>query len=261
MQMTELNNIIAIAYRDFIKLLRDRQRLVFSLVFPLVFIAALGGSLNANLAGDVGYNFLTFIFVGILAQTLFQSTASGIISLIEDRENDFSQEIFVSPISRYSIIAGKILGESAVSMIQILAIFIMGFVIGVPIDIPRLLLLIPFSLIICLLGGAFGVIILANLNNKRTADQIFPFIMFPQFFLAGVFTPIKNLPVYLWVLSRISPMTYAVDLLRSIYYAGLPEYEKVVLYGYGLDMLAIVVMTLVFISVGTFLFIKNERNR
>lgn len=259
--MTEINAILAISYRDFLKFLRDRQRIVFSLLFPLVFILALGGSLNANLGNDVGYNFLTFIFIGILGQTLFQTTASGVISLIEDRENDFAQEIFVSPISRYSIIFGKILGESLVAMCQLLAIFIMGFIIRVPIILPRLLVLIPFGLVACLLGGAFGVLVLSNLKDQRAANQVFPFLMFPQFFLAGVFSPIKNLPTYLWVLSRISPMTYAVDLLRSLYYSGLPEYDKVVLYGYKIDIVIITALTSAFIGIGTFLFIKNEKNR
>ncbi len=259
--MQEFNVILTIAYRDLLKFLRDRQRIVFSLIFPFIFIAALGGSLNANLEKDVGYNFLTFIFVGILAQSLFQSTASGVISLIEDRENDFSQEIFVSPISRYSIIAGKIFGESMVAMAQIVAIFVIGIIIRVPFNPVKLLLLVPFGLIVCLLGGAFGILILANLSSQRSANQIFPFIMFPQFFLAGVFSPIKNLPFYLLFLSRISPMTYAVDLLRSIYYSGMPEYSKIVIYNYWYDLILIILMIAVFMSIGTYLFIKNERNR
>lgn len=92
----EVNAIFTIAYRDFTKLLRDRSRMLFSLIFPIIFIGVLGGSLQSNLSASAGYNFLSFIFAGVLGQTLFQSTGSGVISLIEDRENDFSQEIFVS---------------------------------------------------------------------------------------------------------------------------------------------------------------------
>lgn len=259
--MQEINAIFAIAYRDLLKFLRDKQRIVFSLIFPLVFIAALGGSLNANLEKEVGYNFLTFIFIGVVAQTLFQSTASGVISLIEDKENDFSQEMFVSPISRYSIIVGKILGESAVAMAQLVAIFGVGLLIRVPMDFSRLLVMLPFCLIVCLFGGAFGILILANLSSQRSANQIFPFVMFPQFFLAGVFSPIKFLPGYLFVLSRLAPMTYAVDLLRGVYYAKANELDKVVLYSTSFNLVIISILTLIFISWGTHLFIKNERNK
>ncbi len=259
--MKNVNAILTIAYRDFIKFLRDRSRIIATFIFPFIFVGVLGGSLQSNLAQEAGYNFLVFIFAGVLGQTLFQSTASGVISLIEDRENDFSQEIFVSPISRYSIILGKILGESSVALVQLIGIIVFGVIMQIPLDPLQLIKLTPFFLVVCLLGGSFGVFVLSNLSSQRTANQIFPFLMFPQFFLAGVFSPIKALPPVLLVLSRISPMTYGVDLLRSVYYAGKPEYSKVVLFDTSFNLLIIGIFTTIFIIGGTFLFIRNERNR
>lgn len=257
----QLNAVCTIAFRDFTKFRRDRGRIVATFIFPFVFIGILGGSLQANLSSNVGYNFLTFVFIGVIAQTLFQSTASGLISLIEDRENDFSQEIFVSPISRYTIIIGKIVGESLVAMVQAIGIIIFGFILQIPITPWQLLLFIPAFIIICLFGGAFGVMVLSNLRSQRAANQIFPFIMLPQFFVSGVFSPITELPLPLFILSRIAPMTYAVDLMRNIYYYGTPEYSKVVLYPIHVDLLIIGVLFFIFLGVGTYLFMANERNR
>lgn len=260
-QMNEVNAVGAIALRDFTKLLRDRARIAFSLIFPIIFIGVLGGSLQSNLSQDAGYNFLTFVFIGVLGQTLFQSTATGIISLVEDRENDFSQEIFVSPISRYTIIVGKIVGETLVALTQTSGIIVFGLIIGVPFTLANFISLIPAALAACLLGGAFGVLVLANLGGQRAANQIFPFVIFPQFFLAGVFNPIKFLPPGLLQISRIVPMTYPVDLFRSIYYLGDPAYEKVVLFNPAFDLLIMSVMFVIFIVIGTYLFVRNERNR
>jgi ABC-2 type transport system permease protein len=204
---------------------------------------------------------MSFVFTGVLAQTLFQSTASGIISLIEDRENNFSQEIFVSPVSRYTIIIGKILGESLVSFAQWIGIVIFGLIIGVPFTLTQILLMIPAGIIICLFGGAFGILVLANLSGQRAANQIFPIIIFPQYFLAGVFNPIKNLPPLLLILSRISPMTYALDFARSIFYLGTPDYHQVVLFNPLINIIVISVMFMVFLFLGTYLFMKNERNK
>lgn len=259
--LKEINAIATIAYRDFIKLTRDRGRIIATFIFPFIFIGVLGGSLQSNLSEQAGYNFLTFIFIGVLGQTLFQSTASGIISLIEDRENDFSQEIFVSPISRYSIIIGKITGETLVALTQLIGIILFGFIIGIPFGIVDIVKLLPFFFIVCLLGGAFGTFVLSNLSSQRTANQIFPFVMFPQFFLAGVFSPIKELPLPLLVLSRIAPMTYAVDLIRSVYYVGSDVYDKTVLFSTGLNLLVIAGFFVVFVTAGTYLFIRNERNK
>ncbi len=259
--MQVLNALITIAMRDVIKLLHDRTRIIASLIFPLIFIAALGGSLDANLSGAVGYNFIAFVFTGVIAQTLFQSTASGIISLVEDRQNDFAQAMFVTPVSRYVIIAGKIVGESIVALTQLISILILGVILGVPLGPQQLLGLAPAAVIACLFGGAFGTIIMANLSEQRKANQIFPFLIFPQFFLAGVFAPIKNLPPVLYVLSRISPMTYAVDFVRGLYYWGSPEYDKIVLQHPLVNLGIIAIVGSVFLIIGTLLFVRNERNR
>ena len=261
MILTNSNAVVALAYRDLMKFIRDPLRMASTFIFPLIFIAILGGSFQATLGEELGYSFLVFTFTGVLAQTLFQSSAMGLVSLIEDRENDFSQEIFVSPISRYGIIIGKVLGESLVSMTQGLGIIAFAVIIGIPFTLWQLLLLFPVSLINCFFGGAFGVIIMANLNSQRAANQVFPFIMLPQFFLAGVFTPINNLPWYLEILSILSPMRYAVDLTRGVYYAGMPEYSQVVLADPPVNLAIIAVLFVTFLMIGTAIFVRKEKNR
>ncbi|MDQ3097470.1 MAG: ABC transporter permease [Chloroflexota bacterium] len=259
--LREISPMLALAHRDLIKLLRDRARLVSTLIFPFIFIGALGGALQSNFGNIAGYDFLVFTFTGVLAQTMFQTTALGLISLIEDRENDFSQEIFISPISRYTIIFGKIIGETLVAIPQGLAVLLFGLVIQVPISLQQAVALLVGALVVAVFGGAFGVMVLANLRSQRAANQIFPFVMLPQFFLAGVFSPIQVLPWYLEILSRISPMRYAVDFGRGLYYAGTPEYDKVVLLDPLTNLLIMSVAFLVFMIAGTVMFVRAERNR
>ena len=261
MTLGQTDAVLTIAYRDFLKFLRDRVRIVSSFAFPIVFVVVLGGSLQDNLGADVGYDFRVFVFSGVLAQTLFQSAALGLVSMIEDRENDFSQEIFVAPISRYAIVFGKIAGESLVALAQGVGLVLLALVIGVPMSLRQLLGLIPTSVAACLLGGAFGVIVLSRLSSQRAAQQLFPFVFLPQFFLAGVFNPIKVLPWYLDVLSRLFPLRYAVDLLRGVYYAGTPEAAKVVLAPVAVNLLVAGAMVAAFLVVGTALFVRGERNR
>ncbi len=263
--MSDFNAILTIAYRDLLKFLRDRPRMISSLIFPFVFIAVLGSSFQASMGNMVGYNFVLYTFTGVYAQTLFQSAAFGIISLIEDRDNDFSQEIFVSPISRYSIIFGKILGESLVAMAQGVGIILFGIIIvltsNVSISAAQLVGLIPTGFVVCLLGGAFGVLILANLPNRRAAEQIFPFIMLPQYFLAGVFNPIIHTPPVVTFFSLISPLRYAVDLTRGIFYTDTHDFARAVLYSPLLNVAVSTGMFALFLMLGTFLFVRVERNR
>jgi len=256
--VSEASAILALAHRDFIKLLRDRQRMVADFAFPLIFIGILGTSLQAGFGGNSSINLLDYVFTGVLAQTVWQSSALGLISLLADREQDFSQEIFVSPISRYSIILGKILGESLVALPQALGIIVFGFILQIHIGPDQLARMALALIVIALFGGAFGVIVLANLSSQRAANQIFPFVLLPQFFLAGIFNPIQNLPLPLDILSHLAPMRYAVDLLRDGYYGST---SRVVLSDATTNLAIIGGLFVLFMVVGTFLFVRAERNR
>src|ERR671936_113670 len=236
--MSELSAVLTLAHRDLVKLLRDRTRIIADFSFPLIFIGILGPMLQAGFGERAGINLTHFIFTGALAQTVWQSAALGVISLLMDREQDFSQEIFVSPISRYSIIFGIILGVPFTP--QVLA----GIALA--------------TLLIAVFGGAFGVFVLSRLDNQRQANKIFPFVMLPQFFLAGVFNPIANLPLPLDILSKISPMRYAVDLMRDVYYgpgSGIPVFDA------ATNLAIIAGEFLLFMLIGTAGFVRAERNR
>lgn len=256
-----INAILAIAYRDFLKLIRDRARLFSTFLFPLIFIGFLGGGMQATFGASSGYNFLAFVFTGVLAQTLFQSTAIGIISLLEDRQNDFSQEIFVSPISRYAIVFGKIFGETLVALPQGIGIVLFGLALGVPMNGVQLFGLVLTGLVASLFGGAFGMMILGLMPSRRAADQLFPFVFLPQFFTAGVFVPINNLPLPLEIVSLLSPLRYVVDFTRGLFYAGTPDFNSVVLFPVWLNGAVLTISFIVFMFIGTVLFVRAERNR
>jgi ABC-2 type transport system permease protein len=213
----------------------------------------------------MGYDFRLFVFTGVYTQTLFQSAMLGIISLLDDRDNDFSQEIFVSPVSRYAIIIGKILGESLVAMAQGGGLLAFGVVIalasGANISVSQGISLIPVGFVACLLGGAFGMFILPRLSSRRVADQIYPFLILPQYFLAGVFTPFENQPRFISALSVIAPLRYVVDLTRGIFYRGTSDFSRIVLEKPLLNGAVIVGMFGLFLISGTFLFVRGERNR
>jgi ABC-2 type transport system permease protein len=226
----QLNAILTIAARDFTKLLRDRPRILISFIFPIIFIGVLGGSFQASIGNKLGFNLQEFIFIGVF-------------------------------ISRYTIIIGKIFGETLVSFVQVIGILLFGLIIGVPISWIQLLFILPAGLIASLFGGAFGTLVLANLGNQRSANQIFPFLIFPQIFLSGIFSPIDNLPPPLFIFSRIVPLTYAVDFVRGVFFIGRPEQKLVTIFPIHIDLLIITVYFTVMLVTGTWLFVKNERNR
>ncbi|GHO46503.1 ABC transporter permease [Ktedonospora formicarum] len=256
------NAIMTIAGRDIMRFVREPMRLIFSLIMPIILVGGLAGPLQSSFGQAAGYNLMTFSMTGLLAMSLFQSTMSGLVSLIEDKASDFSQEMFIAPISRYAIVFGKILGESLVALVQGVVLVLIGiFIFNVPVSLVSLLLIIPASLIICLFGGAFGVLVTSIFSTQRTANMVMPFLIFPQLLLSGVFLPIRSLPWYLDLIARIVPLRYAVDLVRGIFYIGRPEYSQVVLANPLLNLIVIAVLFVLCLVIGTILFVRGERNR
>ncbi len=135
------------------------------------------------------------------------------------------------------------------------------FFFQLPVSQQGLLLLLPVALLICFSGGAFGVLLVSLFSSQRSANQVLPMLIFPQFFLAGGFIPMRNLPWYLDLLSKIMPMRYAVDLLRNVVYSGKPEYGKVVLEAPLIDLAVVCSLTLLCLVVGTLLFVRGEHKR
>ena len=161
----------AIAARDVTKLLRDPIRLIGGLVFPALFIGVLGGAFASNFESP-GIDLLPFIFAGQLAQGVWQSAALGLISILEDRENDFSQEIFVAPIGRRTILAGKILGESLVAFPQAFTVMLFGIVLGIPLTLAQVFAIIPALILVAIFGASFGALIVSLLPNQRSANPL-----------------------------------------------------------------------------------------
>jgi ABC-2 type transport system permease protein len=259
----ELNAITVIAAREIVRAVRDwLPFLAFNAFGPVLFLYVLGGSISQNLGGDLGYNYLQFALLGLIVGSLSMSTMTSVTSLVQDRENDFTQEIFVAPISRYSIILGKIVGGSVTSLVQLVMFFIVALVMRIsltPLTIAYILLLVP---VICLSGGALSVLIASIFSSSpKGVDQMVILITFVQMFLSGAFIPVNNSSGVLGILAHAMPMTYLVDLLRGLVYQGTPTYSRVVLYSSITDLVIVAASSIVFFVVGTFLFVRGERNR
>jgi ABC-2 type transport system permease protein len=186
----------------------------------------------------------------VLAASLFQSAAAGMISIVEDRENDFSCELFVAPVCRLTLVGGKIAGETLVALCQGACIVVFALVFGVRMSPSQLALLLGAGLACCLLGGAFGLATIAVLPNQRSAMQIFQFLIIPQYVLGGVLVPLRDVPPYLRVLAHAMPMTYVVNLTRAAYYAGTPAYRLVASGSPLLDVAVTAILFVVMLTVG-----------
>jgi len=253
----ELIGIYAVWYREFKVFLREKSRIVASIVTPVLWLLIFGGGLGSSVR-ITGVNYQTFIFPGILAQVVLFSSVFYGVYIVWDRKIDFLKEVLVAPISRVSIFIGKVIGGATDSMIQVLILLILGTIFGAIGLIPGLQLTIYSflgALVILFITTtalvSIGLIIGSQMESPEGFQLISSFVIFPIFFLSGALFPINNLPIWLAPFTLLDPVTYAVDALRNVILGS----SQFTLFH---DMGIIIAFTAVIIAIGTYAFKKMK---
>ena len=257
----ELNTVAAIMAREITLFFRSPGTAIMSLAMPIILMGMIGGNIMQNMADGLGFQFGPFMLVGMLVNMLFMVTTMGMTSLVDDHDIDFIQEMLVSPVSRYSIVIGKILGAGFAAILSMTGTLIVALVMGITLPAGSLLLILALSPLMCLAGGALAMIIIGLVKNKRAANFAVTLIVMPQMFLSGAIIPINNSSGALLILNRIMPMTYCLDLVRAVVYRGSPEYNSVVMFNPVINFTAIAALTVVFLVSGTYFFAQSEKDR
>jgi ABC-2 type transport system permease protein len=255
----ELNAVVTIAMRDIILALKSPSRIGMALIWPVMMLGMFGSQLSQNMGINMGFDFNQFMLIGMLVNGLFMMSIYGITSLVEDRENDFTQELLVSPISRYSIILGKIVGASFVGYVQFFATILVGLCIGARISGSQLLFLLALSPLINLAAGSLGVLCVGLIHKSSTAGLVAMLLSMFQMFLSGALIPINHSTGFMAVLSRLLPMTYCIDLTRGLFYGGSPG--AATMYAPAVNLIIVGAFTAVFFIVGTTGFVRAEKIR
>jgi len=113
---------------------------------------------------------------------LFMTTTMSMSTLVDDHETDFTQEMMISPVSRYSIVIGKIFGSSFSAIIGMLGTLIVGLFMGITLNPGQMIMILALSQLMCLSAGALTIIIIGFIKSKRVANFAVMLITMPQIF-------------------------------------------------------------------------------
>ena len=214
--MSEIEGIYAIWLREAKIYMREKERVISSIVSPLLWIFAFGAGVGSTIETVEGYNYQVFIYPGVIVMTvLFASLFYGVY-IIWDRKLDFLKEVLVAPISRASVFAGKMLGGATDAMIQVVFLLIIGFFISVPLTPFVIIKAFLMLLLISIAMVSIGLVIGANLQSPEGFTLVINFVMWPMFFFSGALFPVSNLSGLLYAVTFINPLTYGVDAVRGI---------------------------------------------
>jgi len=205
----------AIVRRETTRILRLWIQTIFPPVITTVLYFIIFGHIIGSRVGDMsGVSYIQFIAPGLIVMPMVvNSFASGSASFYTAKMMHQLEELLVSPMSDFVMLAGYMTGGIARGLIVGVAVGIVTlFFTHLPVN--NYFVLLVTTLLSCAFFSLFGVLNGVFANSFDDISLIPNFIISPLIYLGGVFYSINLLPPFWRHLSLINPLFYIVDCFR-----------------------------------------------
>ncbi len=164
-----------------------------------------------------------FLVPGLIAFILMVTAViSTSLSIVREKERGTMEQLTVSPVRPFELIAGKTIPYIAVSLAATAMILALGWLLfGVGVRGSYLdLTLVTLLYLVCSLG--LGLLISSIAHSQQIAFMIAVTVtMLPIFLLSGFVFPIRNMPLFVQVITYLVPARYFMVALRAIVLKGV----------------------------------------
>ena len=211
--------MVALSIVELQKIRHDRSEIYSRAVTPLLWLAVYGETFTKIHAIPTGTTkYLDYLAPGIIAQSaMFIAIFYG-IQIIWERDAGVLTKLMVTPTPRAALVAAKAFASGAKAVIQAVVVLILAALLGAGMTWNPLKLL-GVLLIVVLGSGTFACLSMSIAGIVLTRDRLMGIgqaITMPLFFTSSALYPISVMPGWLQPISRINPLTYEVDGLRSL---------------------------------------------
>ncbi len=234
---------------------RNKQALVFTMLFPVLMLVILGSIFSGEI-GDTGVDFKQVFIAGIVAAGVMSVAFSGLaISIALERDRGLLRRLGATPMPRSAYFVGKVVRVAVTVVLEtavLLTLAVALFHLPLPSDAGRWVTLawvLVLGTVCCaLLAIAYSSLI----PNAAAAAAIVtpPFIALQ--FISGVFFPFGQLPHWMQTVASFFPLSWMAKGFRSVFLpdsfartepTGLWEHGHIALV-LGLWTVAMLVVTL-----------------
>lgn len=231
-------------WREMVRFVRQRSRLVGACAQPLLFWILLGAGFSASfrLPGTPeGVSYAEYSYPGIIALVLLFTAVFATISTVEDRRQGFLQAVLVAPVPRASIVLGQALGGTSLAVLQGMLFLPLAPAAGIPLTVPSVLATVAVMGLVAFALTSLGLVIAWRMESVQGFHAIMNLILIPIWLLSGAFFPAAGVPAWLGWAMTLDPLTYGVAALRRCLYLQQPTFV-----GEAPPLLLSLVLTVIF---------------
>jgi len=214
---------LAVAAAELRKVGRDPTELFTRAVQPALWLVVFGQVFSRVRAIPTGsLSYVEFLAPGILAQSVLFAAIFFGIAVIWERDLGVIHKLLVSPAYRGALVMGKAISAGVRGLVQGIIVYALAFALGVRLRLdPGALLGVAFSVMLgSALFATFSLVVACLVKTRERFMGIGQVLTMPLFFASNAIYPLDMMPHWLQLVARANPLTYVVDLLRSLMIAG-----------------------------------------
>lgn len=221
---SNLQVIAALGQRSVKQTFRRPQLMAPIIVFPTLLLAIqTGGAASAvDLPGFPQVDsFLQFMLAGSMMQSMLLAGNSGGIALAVDIEMGFTDRLFAAPISRFSIVLGRLAGTAALGILAGVWFLLIGLIFGARIEegLPGALVVLVLVALTATAIGGIGAAIALRTGSASVVQGLFPFV-FVILFLSSAFFPQALMVEPAKTIADYNPLSFIVEGIRDPIISG-----------------------------------------
>ncbi len=163
-----------------------------------------------------------FIVPALIAVILMMASALlTSVTIVREKESGTLEQLLVSPVRSGELIVGKVLPYGVLALCDGAFILFSGaLVFGVPVR-GSIAVLFGYTTLYILAALAIGLFISTLFAEQRVATFAALLVtVLPAFMLSDFIFPVRSMPVFLQLVSRIVPATYYIPIVRGILLKG-----------------------------------------
>jgi ABC-2 type transport system permease protein len=157
-------------------------------------------------------------FIGIVV--FFLVFVITVIAFLRERSQGTLERLMASPLRRGEIVLGYMLGFTALALIQSAEVLAFSLAVLHVHNAGNVALIFVLEALMAIAAVNLGIFLSMFARTEFQAVQFIPLVIVPQVLLSGIVFPISTEPGPLQALSRVLPLTYAVEGLRNIMIKG-----------------------------------------
>lgn len=164
-----------------------------------------------------------FMIPGVLALLLLIVTANlAAMAIVREKELGTLEQLNVTPLRRWELIAGKLLPYGVIAMIDVLLVTAVAvFWFEVPFRGSFVLLLGTSLLyVVCTLALGLFISTISETQQQAMMTATF-FFLTPMIYLSGFIFPIENMPPVIQYSTYLIPLRYFLVIVRGIFLKGI----------------------------------------